>query len=259
MSYAEFIRVLIVSNESATRQYLREVIQTRPEMKIIAECANGIEVLQLIKEHLIDLMILDIEMPEANGFAALEIIPAEKLPCVIFITSHERFALRAFEFNAVDYLLKPLNAERFEKALTRARKQILNDSHHLLDKQIFFILKAIKNRPEYNERFIVKNNGHMVFIKTEEIDWVEAEGNYVRLHSGKEAHLLRETISALESQLDPKRFLRVHRSTIVNVDRIKELQSWFHGDYRIILRNGKELMLSRSYRDRLNGLFGREL
>lgn len=259
MSYSEFIRVLLVSDESAERQKLREVIQTQPEMKIVAECANGIEVVTLMKEQPVDLMILDIEMPEVNGFAALEIIPPEQLPYVIFITTNERFAIRAFEFNAVDFVLKPFARERFVKALLRARKQFLNDSNHILDRQMFFILRALKARPEYAERFIVKTNGHMFFIRTDDIDWIEAEGNYVSLHSGKESHLLRETISALEAQLDPKKFLRVHRSTIVNLDRVKELQSWFHGDYRIIMRNGKELMLSRSYRDRLNGLFGREL
>jgi two-component system, LytTR family, response regulator len=259
MSYSEFIRVLIVGNDPPARQKLREVIQTQPEMKAVGECANGIEVLTLIKEQPVDLMVLDIEMPEANGFAALEIIPQEQLPAVIFITTHERYALRAFDFNAVDFLLKPFDRERFEKALLRARKQLLHESSHILDRQMFFILRALKARPEYAERFIVKSNGHMFFIRTDDIDWIEAEGNYVSLHSGKESHLLRETISALESQLDPKKFMRVHRSTIVNLDRVKELQSWFHGDYRIIMRNGKELMLSRSYRDRLNGLFGREL
>ncbi len=259
MSYSEFIRVLLVSNDLAARQRLRKLMDTQPEMKIIGECTNGIGVVTLIKEQPIDLMVLDIEMPEANGFAALEIIPQEQLPYVIFITTHERYAVRAFEFNAVDFLLKPFDSGRFEKALARARKQILHEGSHTLDRQMFFILRAIKARPEYAERFIVKTNGHMFFIKTDDIDWIEAEGNYVRLHSGKESHLLRETISALESQLDPKKFMRVHRSTIVNLDRVKELQSWFHGDYRILMRSGKELMLSRSYRDRLSGLFGREL
>jgi two-component system LytT family response regulator len=259
MSYSEFIRVLLVGDEAATRQTLREIIQTLPEMKIVGECANGIEVVTLIKEQPVDLIILDVEMPEANGFAALEIIPAEQLPLVIFITTHERYAVRAFDFNAIDFVLKPFNRERFEKALLRARKQLLHESSQTLDRQMFFILRAIKAKTDYAERFIVKTNGHMFFIKTEDIDWIEAEGNYVSLHSGKEAHLLRDTISALESQLDPKKFLRVHRSTIINLDRVKELQSWFHGDYRIIMQTGKELMLSRSYRDRLSGLFGREL
>jgi two-component system, LytTR family, response regulator len=259
MSYSESIRVLLVADEALARQNLREVIETQPEMKIVGECVNGIELVTLIKEQPVDLLILDVEMPEANGLAALEIIPAEQLPLVIFITSNERYAVRAFDFNAVDFVLKPFERERFEKALLRARKQLLNDSSQILERQMFFILRAIKAKSEYAERFIVKSNGHMFFIKTDDIDWIEAEGNYVSLHSGKDSHLLRDTISALESQLDPKKFMRVHRSTIVNLDCVKELQSWFHGDYRIILRNGKELMLSRSYRDRLSGLFGKEL
>jgi two-component system LytT family response regulator len=259
MSYSEFIRVLLVGNDPQARQRLREGILPQPEMKIVGECTNGIGVVTLIKEQPVDLMVLDIEMPEANGFAALEIIPQEQLPYVIFVTTHERYAVRAFEFNAVDFLLKPFDCDRFAKALMRARKQILHEGSQSLDRQMFFILRALKARPEYAERFIVKSNGHMFFIKTDDIHWIEAEGNYVRLHSGKESHLLRETISALESQLDPKKFMRVHRSTIVNLDCVKELQSWFHGDYRIIMRGGKELMLSRSYRDRLSGLFGREL
>lgn len=259
MSYSGLIRVLLVGDDQAMRQTLREVIETQPEMKIVRECSNGIEVVTFIKEQPVDLMILDVEMPEANGFAALEIIPAEQLPLVIFVTTNERYAVRAFEFNAVDFVLKPFDRERFEKALWRTRKHLLHESNRALDQQMSFILRAINARADYAERFIVKSNGHMFFIKTEDIDWIEAEGNYVSLHSGKESHLLRDTISALESQLDPKKFLRVHRSTIVNLDCVKELQSWFHGDYRIIMRTGKELMLSRNYRDRLSGLFGKEL
>jgi two-component system LytT family response regulator len=259
MSRAEMIRVLLFADHSAALDCLREVLQTYPEITIVGACASGIEAINFVKQQAIDLIILDVEAEDSEGLAALEILSAGQLPQVIFVTSNELFAVRAFEFNTVDYLLKPLDRERFDKALTRARKQLLDASSNRLRQQIYAILKTLDHKPDYAERFLIKNNGHILFIKTDNIDWIEAEGNYVRLHSGKEAHLLRDTISALEGQLDPKKFLRVHRSTIVNLDRVKEMHSWFHGDYRIIMQCGAELMLSRNYRDRLNGLFGREL
>jgi two-component system, LytTR family, response regulator len=259
MSQTEVIRVLLFADHGSSLKSLRQLLQTHPEITVTGECASGVDAINFVKQHAVDLMILDVEMPESEGFAALEILSAGQLPQVIFITNNELFAVRAFEFNTVDYLLKPFDRERFEKALLRARKQLLEENSNHLRQQICSILKTLDYKPDYAERFLIKNNGHILFIKTEDIDWIEAEGNYVRLHSGTQRHLLRDTISALEGQLDPKKFLRVHRSTIVNLDRVKEMHSWFHGDYRIIMQCGAELMLSRSYRDRLNGLFGKEL
>jgi two-component system LytT family response regulator len=180
------------------------------------------------------------------------------MPAVIFVTAYDQYAVRAFEIYALDYLLKPFDRERFEKSLRRAKEQLLN-SGDSMNERILSALEQIKTRPVHLERLVIKMNGHVFFIKAGEIDWLEAEGNYVRLHAGKESYLLRDTISALEAQLDPKQFLRVHRSAIVNIDRIQELQPWFHGEYRIILREGVQLTLSRSYREKLHELLGRPL
>ncbi|MBI3653921.1 MAG: response regulator transcription factor [Acidobacteria bacterium] len=259
MSQREAIRVLLFADQALSLPSLRESFKAHSEMKIMGECASGIEAVHAVRQQAIELMILDIESADSQGFAALEILSAEGSPYAIFVTHNEGFAARAFEFNTVDYLLKPFAPERFDKALLRVRKQLLDDSSHCLRQQLLGILQTLNGKPEYAERFLIKNNGHILFVKTAELDWIEAEGNYVRLHCGKQAHLLRDTISALEAQLDPKKFLRVHRSTIVNLDRVKEMHSWFHGDYRIIMQCGAELMLSRRYRDRLSGLFGREL
>jgi two-component system LytT family response regulator len=259
MSHAEVIRVLLFADQCSSLAPLRKLLEEHSEMTLVGGCADGIEAINLAKQQAIDLMILDVESPESEGFAALEILSAGQLPYAIFITSNERLAVRAFEFNTVDYLLKPFDSERFDKALQRARKQLLDESSNRLRQQIYAVLKTLNPQHEYAERFLIKNNGHILFVKSDDIDWIEAEGNYVRLHSGKESHMLRDTISALEGQLDPKKFLRVHRSTIINLDRVKEMHSWFHGDYRIIMQCGAQLMLSRNYRDRLNGLFGKEL
>jgi two-component system LytT family response regulator len=181
------------------------------------------------------------------------------MPAIVFVTAYDQYAVRAFEVYALDYLLKPFDRERFEKALERAKSHIVTDKSENMSRRILDALEQIKSKPTHLERLVIKMNGHIFFVRAEEIDWLEAEGNYVRLHTGKESYLLRDTISALESQLDPKRFVRVHRSAIVNIDRIQELQPWFHGEYRIILREGVQLTLSRSYKEKLHEILGRPL
>jgi two-component system LytT family response regulator len=228
-------------------------------IEILNECVNGEQAIEAIQQLEPDLVFLDVEMPGKDGFAVLEALDPEHLPVVIFVTAYDQYAVRAFEFHALDYLLKPFDQERFDKAVNRAVANIQNDKSENLTARILQTLEEMKARPVHLERLVIKMNGHVFFVKTEEIDWLEAEGNYVRLHAGKESYLLRDTISALESQLDPKRFVRVHRSAIVNVDRIQELQPWFHGEYRIILREGVQLTLSRSYREKLHELLGRSL
>ena len=195
-------------------------------------------------------------MPGIDGFGVLEALPPERIPTIIFVTAYDQYAVRAFEVFALDYLLKPFDQERFDKALARVKHQLSIQRTDALNERILNALEEIKTRPVHLERLVIKMNGHVFFIKAEEIDWLEAEGNYVRLHAGKESYLLRDTISALESQLDPKKFIRVHRSAIVNIDRITELQPWFHGDYVVILRDGRQLTLSRGYRQKLQELFG---
>src|ERR1044071_4396901 len=253
------IRALIVDDEPLARERIRDILETDSEIEIIGECAGGEEAIEAIERQTPDLVFLDVEMPGKDGFAVLEELGPDRIPAIIFVTAYDQYAVRAFEVYALDYLLKPFDQERFEKAVSRAKTQISSLRNESLSERILSALEEIKTRPVHLERLVIKMNGHVFFIKAEEIDWLEAEGNYVRLHAGKESYLLRDTISALESQLDPKRFVRVHRSAIVNVDRIQELQAWFHGEYRIILREGVQLTLSRSYREKLHELLGRPL
>jgi two-component system LytT family response regulator len=259
MSGATCIRTLIVDDESLARERIRDMLASDPAIEIVAECANGQEAIEAIQLHSPDLVFLDVEMPGIDGFAVLEALHSDRMPTVIFVTAYDQYAVRAFEVYALDYLLKPFDQERFEKALKRAKNQLESEHGDALSERILRAIEDIKTKPIHLERLVIKLNGHVFFMKAEEIDWVEAEGNYVRLHSGKESYLLRDTITALESQLDPKRFIRVHRSAIVNVDRISELQPWFHGEYRIVLRAGVQLTLSRTYREKLHELLGRPL
>lgn len=259
MSRPACIRTLIVDDEALARERIRDMISSDSEIEIIAECVNGREAIEAIQELSPDLLFLDVEMPGIDGFGVLEALPPARIPTVIFVTAYDQYAVRAFEVYALDYLLKPFDQERFNKAIERAKTHISSERNEDLNKRILSALEEIKTRPVHLERLVIKMNGHVFFIKAEEIDWLEAEGNYVRLHAGKESYLLRDTISALESQLDSKKFIRVHRSAIVNIDRITELQPWFHGEYRIILRQGVELTLSRTYREKLHELLGRPL
>lgn len=253
------IRALIVDDEPLARERIRDILETDSEIEIIGECASGEEAIEAIERQTPDLVFLDVEMPGKDGFAVLEELGPERIPAIIFVTAYDQYAVRAFEVYALDYLLKPFDQERFEKALMRAKAHIQNEKSENITERILSALEEIKSKPVHLERLVIKMNGHVLFVKTDDIDWLEAEGNYVRLHAGKESYLLRDTISALEGQLDPKRFVRVHRSAIVNVDRIQELQAWFHGEYRIILREGVQLTLSRSYREKLHELLGRPL
>ena len=259
MSESARIRVLIVDDEPLARERINDLLRSDPQIDIVGQCSNGAEAISAVRKLAPDLLLLDIEMPEKDGFAVLESIPPDQMPAVIFVTAYDQYAVRAFEVYALDYLLKPFDRERFERALGRAKAQVLGEKNGDVSLRILAALDEIKTRHVYLERLVIKTNGHVFFLKTDEIDWIEAEGNYVRLHTSKESYLLRDTISALEAQLDPKKFLRVHRSAIVNIDRVQEMQPWFHGEYRIILKGGAQLTLSRSYREKLHELLGRPL
>jgi two-component system LytT family response regulator len=259
MSEFARIRILIVDDEPLARERIRDMLKNDPEVELLDECANARDAIAAVLKHTPDLLILDVQMPGKNGFAMLEELGPERTPPVIFLTAYDQYAVRAFEVYALDYLLKPFDQERFDKAMRRAKAHIRSSESEDLSQRLLAALEQIKSRPTYLERLVIKNNGHLFFLKTEEVNWFEAEGNYVRLHAGKESCLLRDTISSLETQLDPKKFVRVHRSAIVNIDRIQELQPWFHGEYRILMQDGAQLTLSRSYRDKLNELLGKSL
>jgi two-component system LytT family response regulator len=256
MIESPLIRVLLVDDESLAREMLREMLQDDPQVTIVGESCNGHEALEAIRTHSPDLIFLDVQMPELGGFEVLEAL-GKDIPQVIFVTAYDQYAVRAFEVHALDYLLKPFDQERFDISWQRARTQILRDRDGGTDQRILALLQEMKAGNKYLERLVIKASGRIYFLETSEIDWIEAEGNYVSVHSGKKSHLLRETISSLEAQLDPKKFLRIHRSSIVRIDRIQELQPWFHGEYRIILQNGTQLTLSRNYRDKLQEALGK--
>ena len=258
MSESARIRVLIVDDEPLARERISDLLATDPQIDIVGQCSNGREAVRAVQKLSPDLLLLDIEMPEKDGFAVLEAISPDKMPAVIFVTAYDQYAVRAFEVYALDYLLKPFDRERFERALERAKAQVLGERNGDLSLRILAALDEIKTRQVYLERLVIKTNGHVFFLKTDEIDWIEAADNYVNLHLGNESHMYRETMSALESKLPEEKFLRISRSTIVNVDRIKELQPLFHGEYAVILRTGVRLTLSRTYRDKLDRLLGRE-
>ncbi len=251
------VRVLVVDDEPLARRRIRRLLERDPEIETVGDCGDGAAAVAAIAEHAPDLVFLDVQMPEIDGFGVLERLSAgsagsaRKLPLVVFVTAYDQYALRAFEVSAVDYLLKPFDRRRFEKALQRAKARLAAEAGDGLGQHTLALLEELRARSSHLDRLVVKAGGRAFFLKTDEIDWIEAEGKYVRLHVGRESHLLREPIGTLEAQLDPRRFLRIHRSTIVNVDRIRELQPWFHNEYRVLLRDGTELMLSRGCRKKL--------
>ncbi|HVF55673.1 MAG TPA: LytTR family DNA-binding domain-containing protein [Pyrinomonadaceae bacterium] len=253
------IRILVVDDEPLAREKIRVMAEDDPDIRIVGECSNGAEAIERVQTLRPDLLLLDVQMPEVGGFAVLEALKQTHLPPVIFITAYDTYAVRAFEFNALDYLLKPFDRERFANALERAKSQIRREQNGGLDARIIALLEQIKEQPKYHERLVVKTGGRVFFLETSEVDWIEAEGNYVNIHTCKKAYLLRETISSLEAQLDPKKFIRIHRSSIVNINRIKELQPWSHGEYHVILHDGTQLTLSRSYREKLQAALGNSL
>ena len=252
------IRTLIVDDERLARKRVRRLLQTDPDIEIVGECGDAAEAVRAIHELAPQLLFLDVQMPGGDGFQVLEQAgPAEKLPVVIFVTAHDTHALRAFEVHAQDYLLKPFDRPRFQKALRQAKTQVERRSSAEVSRQLLALLEDLQSERKFLQRLVIKSGGRVIFLKTEDIDWIEAADNYVRLHVGAEAHLLRETMNSIESQIDGQKFLRIHRSTIVNVDRIEQLQPWFRGDYQVVLKDGTQLTLSRSYRERVQNLVGK--
>ena len=252
------INTLIVDDEPLARDRVKRFLRDEHDIKIIGECGNGKEAVAAIKEQRPDLVFLDIQMPEKNGFEVVKALDEKHMPAVIFVTAYDQYALQAFDVHALDYLLKPFNRDRLHKAVTHARDQIETRRIGNLDERLSSLIKDLRSDRKYLERLVVKSVGRVFFLKVEEIDWIEAAGNYVKLHSGREAHMIRETMNGIEAKLDPDKFFRIHRSTVVNIDRIKELHPMFSGDYAVILRNGTELALSRNYRERLLELFENE-
>jgi len=253
------IRTIIVDDEPLARRGIRAQLKTEADIEIIAECGNGRDAVRLIEEQKPDLVFLDIQMPELDGFGVIEAVGLERLPAIVFVTAYDKYALRAFDVHALDYLLKPFDPERFTTALARARAQIERKDISDLSERLQSLINDLKPNQKYSERIVIKSAGRIFFLGVEEIDWVEAADNYVRLHAGRASHLLRETMNSIEKRLDPAQFMRVHRSTIINTRRIKELHALFHGEYEITLIDGTRLTTGRGYRERLQELFGNAL
>jgi two-component system, LytTR family, response regulator len=247
------VRTIIVDDEPLARRGIRAQLE-ESDFEIVSECRNGLEAVTAIQKEAPDLVFLDVQMPELDGFGVLEALGPECLPAIIFVTAYDRYALQAFEVHALDYILKPIDPERFTRTLERARLQIEQKDIRELNRRLQNLLDDLKVGSKYAERLVIKGGGRIVFLNVSEIDWIEAADNYVRLHTGRESHLMRETLSNLEKRLDPIRFARVHRSTIVNVQRIKELHPLFRGEYEIVLKDGTRVSSGRNYRDRLQEL-----
>ena len=257
------IRAMIVDDEPLARRAIRLLLKGDGEIEIVAEAGTGSEAVRLIAQHSPDLLFLDIQMPGMNGFDVLEKIDTTAIPAIIFVTAFDQYALRAFEVHALDYLLKPFDDARFEKALRQAKMQVEQREINKLSQKLFALLEDREERQtvepraersKYLTRLMIKSASRIFFLKVEEIDWIGAEDYYVNLHVGSKSHLLRETMNELESKLDPEKFLRIHRSSIVNLDRVKEMHAHFNGDYVVILHDGTELKLSRSRREQLQSI-----
>lgn len=249
------IRTLIVDDEPLARDRIKRLLRDEDAVRVIGECGSGAEAIEFITRENPDLVFLDIQMPGKTGFEVIKSLDAKQLPTIIFVTAYDQYALQAFDVHALDYLLKPFNRERIKRAVSRAREHIEHKRMGDLDDRLNLLIADIRGEKKYLDRLVVKAVGRVFFLKTDEIDWIEAAGNYVKLHVGRDAHMIRETMNGIEAKLDPEKFLRIHRSTVVNIDRIKELHPMFSGDYAVILRNGTELALSRNYRERFTELF----
>jgi len=254
------MRVAIVDDEELARRGIRTRLERRSGIEIVAECGNAREAIEAIRREAPDVVFLDVQMPGKTGFEVVESIGWDVFPHVIFVTAHDRYAVQAFEVNALDYLLKPIDDERFDLALQRARESLTRERDSDIGRRLTSVLRqlpieASNTRLKCNpDRIVVRSGGRVVFVKIAEIDWVEASGDYVTLHVGRKLWLLRETISEIERKLEAKGFIRIHRSTIVNQEKIAEMRTLDNGEYQVLLRDGVELKLSRNYRQALTKL-----
>ncbi len=248
------LSILLVDDEPLAREGLRMLLAQDPEVSAIHEAKDGREAAEAIRAVRPDLVFLDVQMPEMDGFAVIAEVGADRMPAVVFVTAHDQYAIRAFEINAIDYLLKPVTEERFRQALDRVKTRLSPAGAQDANRQILSLLEIMASPKRYLNRLAVRTAGKIVFVEVDEIDWIEAAENYVQLHVGGAGHLLHVTMNTLERSLDPEMFLRIHRSVIVNVQRIAALQPAAHGEYVITLRNGARLESGRNYSEKLKAL-----
>ena len=249
------ISAIIVDDEPLARRRIRTLLGRERDIELLEECADGASAVEAIRRHRPNLVFLDVQMPEMNGFAVLRALGPELTAAVVFVTAYEQFSLRAFDVHALDYLLKPFHRRRFQEALRRVRQRF-NNERELADVRVrLTALLDAADRSDPIERLAIRTATKVAIVRVREIDWIQGDGNYVRLHVGNVVHLLRQTMKALAGQLDPTLFIRIHHSCIVNVERVRELQPWSHGDYVVILDSGKRLMSSRTYSNNLRRAF----
>ncbi len=256
------IRTIIADDEHLARQKLRLLLGSEPGVQVVAECQNGEETVDAVHTHKPDLLLIDIRMPDMDGFEVLGKIVTDEMPSIVFTTAYDQFAIRAFDARALDYLLKPFEQERLHEAIERTRAELLKSHNLNLTSHILNLVAKSESQTEsrpVDDRMVIRAGGKVVFIDVKEIDWIEAAANYVKLNVGKESYLLREGIGSISERLDPDRFVRIHRSVLVNVSKIKELQPCDSGEYIAVLKNGKELSCSRGYRTQLQRVIGKTI
>jgi two-component system, LytTR family, response regulator len=251
------IRTLIIDDVQLARERLKRCLTDHSDVEIVGECENGEQAVKAIRALSPDLIFLDVQMPALDGFGVLEALKTERVPVVVFVTAYNEYAIQAFEVNALDYLLKPVDCERLGKAVQRAKVHLAQPAQvDDLDSRFRAMLEDIKSGSKFLKRLTIKLTGRTILLPTDEIDWIETYGNYLKVHAGRDAHLIRGTMQSLETKLDPERFVRVHRSVIVNIEKIKEIYPRSNGDQDLVLQNGQQLMLSRNYRDRFFAVLG---
>jgi len=242
------VRTIVVDDEPLAREWIREHLQADDEVELVAECEDGFKAVQMIDKLRPDLVLLDVQMPSLDGFGVLGMLEGGPPPAVVFITAFDRYALKAFDVHAIDYLLKPVAPERLHKALERTKERLAKKTTEETAGELLELLREVRRYPDW---FLVKAEGRSHFVRVKDIDWIESKRNNVVLHVGTSGHVYHDTTSGIESKLDPTRYLRIHRSTIVNIDRIKELHPWFNGDYAVTLKDGTRLTLSNTYKYKL--------
>lgn len=250
------LKVLVVDDEPLVREGLRDFLEREADVELVAECASGLEALGFLAAHPVDVVFLDIQMPELDGLGVASALAEVGSPTVVFVTAFSEHAVKAFELNAVDYLLKPFDQARFEAALERVRHRHHSAEQAELSERLSQVLSALRQRQRFADRMVVRTAGRIHFVAVDDIDWIEAADNYVKLHQGAQQHVMRETMIRLEERLDPSRFARIHRSTIVNLARVKHLEATFNGEYAVQLHSGATLTLSRTYRDTVRARLG---
>lgn len=246
---ASKIKAIIVDDEPLACKRIKKLLSEDKDVDIVAICENGKQAIEEIHNKEPDLLFLDIQMPEISGFDVLNNINDDIMPAIIFVTAYDEYAIKAFEVHALDYLMKPFKKERFQESLERAKTTLAQGDQNSLDTKIENLLQYLDPKHQPLTRLLVKSSDQYFFLDEDDVDWIESEGNYVRIHTKKKDYLIRETMKNMEKKLNPDLFFRIHRSTIINVEKVKELEPWFHGDYKVTMYNGKKLTMSRNYKE----------